>query len=618
MVQAPPAPAHVLADRQVDVETPEHVAIGYELADLGSRFTALLLDLLVVVGTNLAFLATAALFRLIVGGGNLLSGVGLGIYLFVSFVFFWGYFALYEGLRDGQTLGKKWMGIRVVHDGGYPVTVRASAIRNLVKLGVDIQPVGSCAIGGLSMMLHPQTKRLGDMAAGTVVVRDRTGQPIPEDNPAAADAPSLGRPRLAADEFAAVSMFVSRRLALDGHVRAELSRKLMARVERHVADDPRRMQVSPDAYLCTLHQEETARRQASGAGGRAGTAQATALVRRQREEWNEYQKMLEMARTQGLDKLGETRVSRFATLYRGVAADLARARTYGGSQELLYSLERIVGSGHNLFYRPPVRSWRRFRHFLAGGFAALARRLWRPITVALALFYVPAVLSFAAIRTQPTLAREMIPAEMIARAENAAAKEARGEGYYDVTEVEMPGMASSLISNNVGVTFTAFAGGILAGAGTVLILVFNGLHLGSVAGLFANHGQSLHLWTFVAGHGVIEITAICIAGGAGLWLGSAILFPGRLTRREVLQRRAREAVSLIGGTAVMLIIAGLIEGFISTSPLPPAIKFTLAAIFGLAMVCYFALAGHAEQYQADAAAAAERDEKAAAPGHAAA
>ncbi|HZG41375.1 MAG TPA: hypothetical protein VEY93_00345, partial [Longimicrobium sp.] len=68
MVQAPPAPAHVLADRQVDVETPEHVAIGYELADLGSRFTALLLDLLVVGGTNLAFLATAALFMSIVGG----------------------------------------------------------------------------------------------------------------------------------------------------------------------------------------------------------------------------------------------------------------------------------------------------------------------------------------------------------------------------------------------------------------------------------------------------------------------------------------------------------------------------------------------------------------------
>ena len=607
MVQAPPAPAHVLADRQVDVETPEHVAIGYELADLGSRFTALLLDFLVLVGMNVAFLLALLLFVAVLGGVNFLTGAGMGVYVFVNFVVFWGYFVLYEGLRDGQTIGKRRMGIRVVHDGGYPVTVRASAIRNLVKIIIDVQPAGSCAIGGLSMMLHPQTKRLGDMAAGTVVVRDRTGQPIPEDNPAAGDAPALGRPLLSDDEFAAVSMYAARRTALEGHVRAELSRKLMARVERHVAEDARRAQVSPDAFLCTLHQEETARRQASGAGGRAGTAQATALVRRQRKEWDEYQKMLEMARREGLDKLGETRVSRFASLYRGVAADLARARTYGGSLELLYSLERIVGTGHNLFYRPPARSWRRLRLFLSGGFAALARRLWRPIALASVLFYLPAVLTFAAIRAQPELAREMIPAEMIARAENAAAKEARGEGYYDVPEVLMPVMASQLIQNNVQVTFTAFAGGILAGLGSALILVFNGLHLGSVAGLFANHGQSLHLWTFVVGHGVIELTAICIAGGAGLWLGSAILFPGRRTRREQLVRRGREAVSLIGGTAMMLLIAGVIEGFISTSALPVSIKFLLAGIFAVAMISYFALAGRGPEHQAAAAGAAERD-----------
>lgn len=607
MVQAPPAPAHVLADRQVDVETPEHVAIGYELADLGSRFTALLIDVLLVLLASMLFWAALLLFALATGLNEFMIGIGEGVYIFVSFVAFWGYMVLYEGLRDGQTIGKRRMGIRVVHDGGYPITVRASALRNLVKILVDVQPAGSCAIGGLSMMLHPQTKRLGDMAAGTVVVRDRTGQPIPEDRPSAPDAPSLGRPLLTDDEFAAVSMYAARRTSLDGSVRAELSRKLMSRVERHVADDPRRMQTSPDTYLCLLHGEETARRQAAGAGGRAGTAQATALVRRQRAEWDEYQGLLEQARKKGLDELGETRVSRFAQLYRGIAADLARARSYGGSHELLYSLERMVGAGHNLFYRPAERSWRRFGLFLSGGFAALARRLWKPIALASALFYLPALLTFAAIRAQPELAREIIPAHMIARAENAADKEARGEGYFDVPEVSMPMMASRLVSNNVQVTFTAFTGGMLAGIGTLIILVFNGLHLGSVSALFANHGQSLHLWTFIAGHGAIELTAICIAGGAGLWLGSAIVFPGRRTRREMLQRRGREAVSLLGGTSVMLLIAGFIEGFISTSSLPAAAKFVLAAIFALAMASYFAFAGRGEQHRAAAAAAAERE-----------
>ncbi|MBB4636263.1 stage II sporulation protein M [Longimicrobium terrae] len=599
------APAHVLADRQVDVETPEHVAIGYELADLGSRFTALLLDALILMGSVFGFGIVASLILSAIGAENVVGGLGMGVVTILIFLMVWGYFIFFEGLRDGQTPGKKRMGIRVVHDGGYPVTVRAAAVRTFIKVIVDIQPGGSCIFGGLSMMLHPQTKRIGDLAAGTVVVRDRTGHAIPEESTAPAG-PALGPPRMSTEEFTAVSMYVQRRLSLDGSVRAELSRKLMARVERHVMEDARRTAMSPDAYLSLLHQEETERRRAAGAGGRAGTAQATALVRRQRAEWAEYQKTLDETRRMGLDTLDEGRVSRFATLYRGVAADLARARTYGGSPELLYSLERMVGTGHNLFYRPPQRTWRRFRDFAGGGFAALARRLWKPIAIASVLFYLPALLCFAAIRARPEMARELVPAEMMARAENAAAKEARGEGYVEVPQIFMPVMATRLISNNVQVTFLAFAGGVLASLGSAYVLIMNGVLLGTVAAMFANVGQSLHLWTFVLPHGGIELTAICIAGGAGLWMGSGILLPGRRTRREVLVTRGREAVALIMGTAMMLVIAGMIEGFISPSDLPREAKLALAAVFASAMVAYFALAGRGEAAVAAAELAGER------------
>lgn len=598
------ATAHLLADRQVDVETPEHVAIGYELADLGSRFTALLLDWIFItlgmVGIWLGVLALAS----IMGMRSAVTGIGLGLTILAGFVLMWGYFVFYEGLRDGQTPGKRRMGIRVVHDGGFPVTVRGAAVRNLMRL-IDVQPAPSFAVGGLAMMLHPQTKRLGDLAAGTVVVRDRTGQPIPEESKAPAPV-ALGRPRLTDDEFAALEMYVARRAALPPEVRAELSRKLMSRVERHFSEDARRWQTSPDGYLALVHDEEMARRKASGAGGRAGTAQATALVRRQRAEWNEYQKLLEEARTAGLEALGEARVSRFAALYREMAADLARARTYGGSPELLYTMERLVGFGHNLLYRPPTRSWSRFRAFAGGGFAALARRRWKPILLASVLFYLPTLLTFAAVRDEPELERHLLSGEMLARVEEAAEKERSGKGYVEVPEVFMPAMATSLISNNVQVTFLAFAGGLLAGVGTGWILVLNGVMLGSVAAAFANQGQSLHLWTFVLPHGVIELTAICIAGGAGLWMGSAILLPGRRTRREVLVTRGREAVSLIGGTALMLVVAGTIEGFISPSQLPREIKLGFAAIAALAMVAYFAFAGRGMEHRHAAEHAGDR------------
>jgi uncharacterized membrane protein SpoIIM required for sporulation len=194
----------------------------------------------------------------------------------------------------------------------------------------------------------------------------------------------------------------------------------------------------------------------------------------------------------------------------------------------------------------------------------------------------------------------------MARAEEAAAKEARGEGYVEIPETSMPIFASSLISNNVQVTFLAFAGGVLAGLGTLLIMVFNGISIGAVFGVFANQGQSLHVFTFVLPHGVIELTAICIAGGAGLWMGSALLLPGRRTRREVLVTRGREAVSLIGGTAMMLVCAGVIEGFISPSQLPREIKFGFAALFALVMVAYFVLAGRDSASATDAEAAGVR------------
>lgn len=579
----------LIADRQIDFETPEHVAIGYELADLGSRFTALLIDgLLIAVGTIGVWLG---IFLLVAatGGADLFEGIGIGIGILLGFVTLWGYFVFFEGLRDGQTPGKRRMGIRVVDDGGFPVTVRAAAVRNLIRV-IDIQPAPSWMLGGLSMMLHPQTKRLGDMAAGTVVVRDRTGAPLPEDAPPAAGT-AAGRPRLSDAAFAALELYVSRRDALAAHVRAELSRRVLAGLRGALDEEPGRWDLRPDDFLARAYGDEAARRRRSGAGGRAGTAQATALVRRQRAEWDEYSALLGQAREGGLDRLDERRVSRFAQLYREVAADLARARTYGGSPELLYTLERMVGFGHNLLYRPPARSLARFAAFVRGGFAELVRRRWRPVALAAVLLYAPMALTYQAVRADPPLARELLPPEMMTRAEEAAAKEARGEGYVEVPEVFMPTMASGLISNNVQVTFLAFAGGVLAGAGTVFILLMNGVSIGAVFGVFANQGQSMHVWTFVLPHGVIELTAICIAGGAGLWLGSALVLPGRRTRREVLVTRGREAVSLIGGTAMMLVCAGVIEGFISPSALPRELKLAFAALFAAVMLAYFAFAG---------------------------
>jgi uncharacterized membrane protein SpoIIM required for sporulation/uncharacterized RDD family membrane protein YckC len=604
---AQPTAAYAISDRQVDVETPEHVSVGYELADLGSRFTAMLVDGLLLV---VVFLGLVALILLGAAAG--LGKVVPGNLVFALFILVWflisaGYYVFYEGFRDGQTPGKKMMKIRVVQDGGFPVSFRAAAVRNLMRV-VDMQPAPSWGFAALSMMLHPQTKRLGDLAAGTVVVRDRTGQPIPEERvDDRAAVAMLGPPRLTDQEFAALSMYAQRRAALEFGVRAQLAGTLMQRLGARFAGDPRVGKMTSDQFLGEVFGEEHARRKASGAGGRAGSPQATALFRRQKPLWDEYDRMLDEARRAGLAAMGERRVSRFAGLYREVAADLARARTYGGSPELLFTLERAVGAGHNLLYTAPTGGWRGFRGWITGGFPALVRMRWRPILAAAVLLYLPAVLTFAAVRHDPAAGRRMLPAGLMQRAEEAEQRQLQGKGYVSPEDFGgMPIMASAIMANNVKVTFLAFAAGILAGLGTALVLIFNGIELGAVAAVFANYGANLQLWSFILPHGVIELTAICIAGGGGLWLGSAFLLPGRRTRREALVVRGREAVSLIGGTAVMLVAAGLIEGFISPSDLPREVKLGLAAVFALLLVLYLALAGRDEQARKAAAAAALR------------
>jgi uncharacterized membrane protein SpoIIM required for sporulation/uncharacterized RDD family membrane protein YckC len=580
-----------LADRKVSVETPEHVAIGYDLADLGSRFAALLADG-TIIGLGLIALLIGVrtlIVRLGVPRGPLI-GWGLALVLVLLFLLTWGYFVLFEGLGDGQTPGKRLLGIRVVHDGGFPLTLRGAAIRNLLRL-IDIQPLPSWLLGGAVMMLHPRTKRLGDIAAGSIVVRERAVRMLPE---AQAEAVAVGPPRLDDAALDALARYVARRDGLRPEVRTRIAGELRRRFEARLGAEATTGDEPADAFLVRLHAEELARRAAAAGAAAAGTAQAAALVRQQQGTWALYRELLAQARRRGVARLPERDVSRFAALYREVAADLARARSYRASEPVVYSLERWVGAGHNLLYRPGRRSWRALRAWLAGGFPALVRMRWRPILAAAAILYLPAILAFAVVARDPTREMDLLPAAMIARAEAAPQREAEGRGYVEVPDVVMPLMASGIIANNVQVTFSAFAGGILAGIGTFFVLVFNGVHLGAVAAAFANRGASLHLWTFVLPHGVIELTAICIAGGAGLWLGSALLLPGRRTRRDALVERAREAISLLAGTVMLLVVAGVIEGFISPAPIGRAVKLAFAAVFAVLLGLYLLVAGRAE------------------------
>lgn len=579
--------------RTVRVETPEQVELGFEIADLGSRFLAFLLDLLVLIAAlvGLGLLARWGATRLDLS--DRLLGWGAFTLTLVSFVVLWGYFVYFEGFRSGRTPGKRWVGIRVVHEGGYPLTLRGAAVRNLVRL-VDLQPVFSWMVGGLAMMIHPRTQRLGDMAAGTIVVRDRGALELSESELRRLVRGRRGSPELTDEAYEALGRFVERRKGMEREARGRVAARLGEALDEAL-DEPLRHRAGAagtvEDGLVALYDEERERRGAGGTDSVGSSPLVGALVRSQGARWLEYRELVRRAERRGLEALSEDELERFAGLYRLTAADLARARTYGAGASLVFTLERWVGSGHNLLYREDRRSWTRLLRWLRFGFPRRVRARRGFVALAALFLFVPGIATSVAVELHPPLARQLMPREMIARAETAPERARQGGQYVEVPDVHMPVLSSRLIANNVQVTFLAFAGGVLAGIGTALLLVFNGVHIGAAVGLFRSEGAGRLLWEFVAPHGAIELTAITIAGAAGLLLGSAIVAPGRLTRGRALSERAREGVSLLAGTTLLLILAGLVEGFVSPAPVPAALKLLVGLGVALAVLAYLVLGG---------------------------
>src|SRR6266480_112770 len=443
--------------RRLGIETPEHLVLELELAGLGSRMAAtvcdagLLILAFVLLGVGIQLLPTPT-------GGDAegpWSTLAAIVLILTVFLLFWGYFLLFEALNDGRTPGKRLMGIRVLMDTGHPLTFTAAAVRNLVRI-VDMQPVFTYQVGLAFVLFHAQNKRLGDIVAGTVVVRDRPENlqlaSVAADRAAEPEALEAGPPELADEEFRLLDQLLERLQGLEGAVRRRLTAERL-----------------------------------------------------------------------GLKQLGAAEIPGFAAQYREVASDLARARTYGVDPRVLEYLERVVSAGHNALYGRHIGQRVPIVRLALRELPAAVVEARAFVLAALLLFALPAVTGYLAIRERPAIAEEVLPDEMIARARAGAGRRAEGVGYAEAPSMYLPVVASTIITNNVQVAFFAFAFGITAGIGTLLLLTLNGLFFGAVLGLFANYGLAGWLLTFVAGHGVLELTAIFIAGGAGLLVARGLI-----------------------------------------------------------------------------------------------
>ncbi len=307
--------------------------------------------------------------------------------------------------------------------------------------------------------------------------------------------------------------------------------------------------------------------------------------------WERLAVAVEDAREHGMRHLSAPALKRMHEDYRHAAADLAFAQThYAGTDTVAY-LNRLVAFAHGELYGTPPRRLAAAWRFLTTGYPQLVRQNWRVLAVSAGIFLVAMALGFALAFVNYPVARLLLPAQYRDTISDSIAR-----GGNSGSNAEMVGYApvfsAYITSNNIQVSLMAFAGGITFGALTAYALMMNGLLLGAMAGLFAKAGGSLGFWALIVPHGALELPAIILAGAAGLSLARALLFPGDLTRTDALRASSGDAVRLVMGAVPLLVIAGIIEAFLTPrGGIDPAMKLVFGAVVFLLLVAYVTLPG---------------------------
>ena len=281
----------------------------------------------------------------------------------------------------------------------------------------------------------------------------------------------------------------------------------------------------------------------------------------------------------GIATLSHEELKELGLLYRQTASDLGTVREDVSSRQLTCYLNQLLGRSHNLIYmghKPKVSA---IVQFYRDTYPQLFRETLPQTLLAAALVLVTMIAAWMLTLRDPSFAYRLLGPAMIETIE-------QHHMWTDSIVTIKPLASSGIMTNNLSVAFSMFALGITGGLGTIWMLAVNGLLLGVIGAATARAGMALQLWSFVAPHGVLELPAIFIAGGAGLEIARGLLFPGLLPRRASLEEAGGRATRLLLGTVPMLIVAGVIEGFFSPSAVPIAMKFSLAAVLFAALMTY--------------------------------
>jgi uncharacterized membrane protein SpoIIM required for sporulation len=306
---------------------------------------------------------------------------------------------------------------------------------------------------------------------------------------------------------------------------------------------------------------------------------STRWLEKRKPYWSKLEMLLNQSAKNGLKSLSRSELQELSLLYRQTAADLAAIREDRGSVHFARYLNQLLVRAHNTIYSGRRASTSAMFWFFWSTFPSTFRQNLKHCLLAVLIFLVAGGAGAILTYQNPDFKVKILGPQMVETID-------RHEMWTHSIVGIKPLASSAIMTNNMSVGFTTFAFGITAGLGTIYMMAFNGFLIGVIGMACALSGMSLQLWSFVAPHGVLELPAIFIAGGAGLRIAQGLLFPGVLPRRESLTRAGLEAVQLVLGTIPILIIAGLIEAFVSPTGLPVPLKFSMAAALFVLLAAY--------------------------------
>jgi uncharacterized membrane protein SpoIIM required for sporulation len=307
---------------------------------------------------------------------------------------------------------------------------------------------------------------------------------------------------------------------------------------------------------------------------------STRWMEKRRPLWTRLENLADRASRGGISALNHSELQELSLLYRQTAADLATVREDPSGRASAEYLNRLLGRAHNLIYSGSSRTGgRNVWRFYWQEYPAIFRETFSYTFAAFAIFLVCGVAGMLLAMKDPGFIRHVIGPEWVETIE-------RHQMWTHSIVSVRPMESSSLMTHNMTVSFATFAGGIGAGLFTIYMMALNGLLIGVVGTACWQADMSLPFWSFVAPHGVLELPAIFIAGGAGLLLARGLLFPGLLPRMQSLVLAGGTAIKLVLGIIPLLVVAGTIEGFFSPSGIPAPIKFFFAACLFAVLVAY--------------------------------